>query len=119
MQQLKSPDVRQLRKAVETIDEIIDAGYDVRITMTEQGDETETLSVISEQTLVVWRDALEWAYVYLMNRRDYHKGRSVKLKTEMTLLEEALRAKGHDVDAIKRQAHAAADETIIDNDDDA
>ena len=117
-QSTKSPDVRKCRALYERIDDVINNGHDVAIVDASSSKEhPEALDYISEPDLVAMRDALEWVYVFLMNRRDYHKRRNTKTKVEMQLLEDALRRKGIDVESIKKNAASVADDEVIDNDD--
>jgi hypothetical protein len=109
----KAPSLESLRRSIELIDEIIDKGYDVTLF-----DGEEKVSLLPETSLVSIHDALEWAYVFLMNRRDYHKRRQTQQKIEVALLEDELRRAGVNVEAIKRAAASAADENLINGSDD-
>jgi len=59
-------------------------------------------------------EALDWVCDFLAKRRDYHKGRSVKQRVERQVLEEALRAHGVDIAEVKRRAHSAVSDALID-----
>lgn len=113
-EQVKSPDVQTLRTLVELIDEVINAGHEVLITDPEN---VQNPTQIAEPTLVAMRDALEWTYVFLLNRRDYHKKRNAKTKVLESLLKEKLEAAGINVAKIERDADRIADDKIIDNED--
>lgn len=69
---------------------------------------------LTEEDMTTVQDCLEWIRTFLANRKDYHKKRQLQGKVERQLLEEALKGRGVDVAAIKREAAANVADTIVD-----
>lgn len=105
----KSPELKKLAKHIQTIDEIINSGWDV----TAHTDKGEPQVEFKESELVEIRDALDWTLTFLENRRDYHKKRQTKAKVEQALMEEKLREAGVDIDAIRKSAVKLSEDVLL------
>lgn len=104
---LKSPVLQELTPLINKIDQSIsDGAWPLR--KEAKPDE------LCEEDIVSLQETLEWVRTFLANRKDYHKKRQLTQKAEIEELRKALKGKGYDLDAIKRQAAANVADRIVD-----
>jgi hypothetical protein len=99
-ERLKSPQIPVLVKLINKIDQSINDGAELELT------EPEAVDTV---------DILRWVLTFLSNRRDYHAKRTTQTKIERALLEDALRGRGVDLEALKKKARDAVADALIDS----
>lgn len=108
----KSPALTQLKKSLDLLNDIVDGGLDLVIV------DGETTLAVRETQIVDIIDALNWAYVFLLNRKDYHKKRTTQQKIEIELLKDQLKSRGIDVERLERRASSIAEDKMINETED-
>jgi len=109
-QRLKSPDRAKLNAFIEVCHDAMDEAEK------DGAGECEALFVADD--VLELAEMLEWIAEFLNKRTEYHKDRAATQKTERTFLEEALRRKGVDIEALKKRArNLAADEAVDTSDE--